>query len=136
MGTGEIWICAANLEASWHIKQVFDEANFLNPIRVIDASMPFEAQLNDGAVPLLFLVDLACADGKAWECIKKIRESKNGARTPLIALVDGSTEPLLDEAYDAGVQTYVRKPLTFAEFLQRARMLNMEFSLERPPQSN
>ena len=129
MGNGEIWVCAASLEASRHIKKVFDEANFLNCVRVVDTAAKEESQLaNQGNRPALVLVDLGCP--RAWEIISLVHSNFDG-KTPLIALVDGSTEPLLDRAYDAGVQTYLRSPLTFADFLQRARMLNLEFRIQQ-----
>lgn len=134
MGLGEIWVCARDGEAGRHIKKIFDEANFFNPVRIVDKFELHRLPRLDGQGPVLVLLDLGLPDERAWEILSAFRAAHLGSdpKTPIVALVDSSTEMLMDRAYDAGVKTYLRKPLTFAEFLARARLLQMRLMIDRP----
>lgn len=134
MGSGEIWVCSTCLEAGSQIKKEFESSNFLNPVRVIDGRFDFRKYFgNDGKAtePLLLLIDLGLPHGKAWEIVESIRDRILDG-LPAIALVDDSTELLLDRAFEAGMKTYVRKPLRFAEFIGRTRLVNLTFAIQRP----
>jgi AmiR/NasT family two-component response regulator len=130
MGKREIWVCADRLEAG-ELKKRLEEGNILNPIRVLEENFSFENFFGmDGQGPLIVLLDLSHA--RSWEIIAAARE--NGAKESMriVALVDDSTEKLIDRAYDGGVKTYLRKPIMLAEFLLRLKMLDLNVVIERP----
>jgi AmiR/NasT family two-component response regulator len=131
MGTREIWVCGSGAEALSDIRKAFDEGTLLNPVRVIEDGFDFRSFFSAAKVlPLMLLLDLA--NPKAWDIIGAAREAGAQERMPLIALVDQSTEKLLDRAYEAGVRTYLRKPLTLGEFVLRAKMLKMNVLIDHP----
>lgn len=137
MGIGEIWVCARDGEAGRHIKKVFDEANLFNPLRIIDGAFDFDAHFKcDGENPALLLLDLDLPGQRVWQIISAIRGTGFEPRLSIVALVDDSTEQLLDQAYDAGVKTYLRKPLAFGEFVACTRLLNMQLMIDHPDGSS
>ena len=132
MGFGEIWVCARNGEAGRHIKKVFNEANLFNPLRIIDSSFDFNAHFkSDDENPVLLLIDLDLPDERAWRIISAVHGTRFESRLRMIALVDNATERLIDRAYDSGVRSYLRKPFSFADFLGRVRLLNMQLIIAR-----
>lgn len=134
MKNGALWILGDNLETGRHIKKIFDEANLLNPIRLIDNDFDCKAYFQAGKdLPLLILLDLGLRNQKAWDILDAARGTEAENTVRFIALVEASTEALLDRAYDAGVKTYLRKPFTFLQFLERARLSNMQFVIQKRP---
>jgi AmiR/NasT family two-component response regulator len=130
LGKGEIWIFAPDSEAR-NTAKTLETGTLINQIRIISPDSEFGAAFAGKPVtPLLVLVDLS--DDAAWNIISAIRSSDREERVAMIALVDNSTECLIDKAYDAGVKTYLRKPLDFSDFVLRAKLLNMNVSIERP----
>ena len=82
--------------------------------------------------PLLILVDLSIR--AVWEILELLQRERDGCGYPVIALVDDETECLLDRAYETGVRTYLRRPFTFAEFIERARLMRLQFRLQKLPE--
>jgi CheY-like chemotaxis protein len=128
MGKGEIWVFGDGPETSRHIAKVL--SGLVNPVRVIENGFDFGRCFRDQRAPLLLLVDLA--NNQSWEALELAAKSEAAQRMAVIALVDSSTENLLDRAYDAGAKTYLRKPLVFADFVLRAKLLNLNFLVCRP----
>jgi PleD family two-component response regulator len=132
MREGAIWICAETFEDGRHIKKVFDEANLLNPVEVVENAFDYSAFFESGTnLPLIVLLDLGMPYNRAWNILSAARGTIADEKVCFIGLIEDSTETLLDRAYDAGVKSYLRKPLTFVQFLERARLLNVEFVIGR-----
>ena len=122
MGKGEIWVLGGDSETSRHIAKVL--SGLVNPVRTIENGFDFDALFCGGEPPpLLLLLDLS--DKRSWEIMNRIVQNGMDQGMNMIALVDTSTEHLVDRAYEAGAKTYVRKPLVFSDFVQRARLLKM-----------
>ena len=135
MGTREIWIWGAGPEAEAQIAEALREGNLINPVRVIEDNFDFDAFFRrKEPLPLLLLLDLANA--RIWNVGGAVRKHQADERMAMIALVDKSTESLIDKAYDVGMKTYLRKPLAFSEFAMRAKLLNMSLRIERPDETN
>lgn len=132
MEIGAVWVWASDCETGRHIKKIFDDANFVNPVRLVDSNLSFEESMQNAlARPLVGLVDLALPHGKAWNILEGAR-ALTGGQISFIALLEAGSESFLDRAYDAGVKSYLTKPFAFAPFLERARLLNMHVSLTGP----
>lgn len=124
MGKGEIWVFGGDPETSRHIVTVLSDLVLVNPVRVIENSFEFEAFFLRGETPpLLLLLDLS--NKRAWELLNFATHHRVDKRMTIVALVDASTEHLVDRAYEAGAQTYLRKPFVFSDFVQRAKLLNL-----------
>ena len=118
-----IWIWASNAEEARHLKKIFDEVNLLNPITLLDATTPFRAsQLTTR--PIVALLDLFLPNDRAWEILAEARNITDGELC-FLALIKPGEESILDRAYDAGVKSYLVKPFTFVQFIERARLLQL-----------
>ena len=124
MGKGEIWVFEGDSETSRHIAKVL--SGLVNPVRVVENNFDFEACFrgqSDETPPLLLLVDLS--NRQSWQIINLATQHGVDERMTMVALVDASTEHLVDRAYEAGAKTYLRKPLVFSDFVRRAKLLNL-----------
>jgi AmiR/NasT family two-component response regulator len=130
MGTGEIWVYGKEQETGAQIAKAFNESNLINPVRVIKSDSDFSGLFRAKAMlPAVLLLDLS--EERVWEFISAARANPPGERVPMIALVDDASEALIDKAYDAGVKTYLKKPLVFTDFVLRARLLNLSFLIQQ-----
>ena len=126
-----IFVGGKTKAASRHIIKVFEAANCLNPMFVF-GDVPSLQKLIRNNCPLLILVDLSIR--AVWEILELLQRERDGCGYPVIALVDDETECLLDRAYETGVRTYLRRPFTFAEFIERARLMRLQFRLQKLPE--
>jgi CheY-like chemotaxis protein len=123
---GSILVASENREKARHIAKIFGDANFLNPI-AFATNMARALGLMRGEdssiwIQLLF-VELSAE--WIWDLLEAFKEEENHSKIPIIALVNGN-EALLDKAYEAGVKSYLKLPFTFAEFLERSRLLQLK----------
>ena len=63
--------------------------------------------------PALILLDLRLPKLAGLDAIRTIRSSPELRRIPVVALTDGGDPAAVAAAYDAGVTTYLAKPVTF-----------------------
>ena len=118
-----IWIWASNAEDARHLKKIFDEVNLLNPITFLDTHTPFRAS-ELTTRPIVALLDLSLPNDRAWEILAEARNITDG-ELRFLALIQPGEESILDRAYDAGVKSYLVKPFTFMQFIERARLLQL-----------
>ncbi len=79
------------------------------------------AALDAGEQPDLFLIDLRMPHMTGSEMIRDLRTRGELATTPIIVLTALTTESSTLNAFEAGADDVVRKPLTTAELLARVR---------------
>ena len=129
-----VWIMPADLESGEKIISVFHEAGFANALRMFETPGAFGAVIADGkSVPALMLLDLDLPPSEIQRIFDSVHNSKSCQSVPVLALVSAQSEGQLDSAYDSGARTYLRKPFTFAQFLERGRLLNLHFVIGRSP---
>lgn len=129
-----IWVGAATAEDGEIMREVLLNAGFLNPLEIFRNELELAQRVETGpSTPVLIVLDLNFPEEKIWPMLAKIAAMDGLAKVPKIALVDARTEGLLDRAYENGVSTYLNKPFTFAQLLERARLLKLNFMIERPP---
>jgi CheY-like chemotaxis protein len=63
--------------------------------------------------PALIVLDLGVPDLAGLDAVRAIRSNPDMRRIPVIALTDSTDPELVGRAYDAGVSTYLAKPVTF-----------------------
>lgn len=134
MVQGSVWIWAGSNETAEHVKKVFENANFLNPVHIISDDLNFHNAFKSGRnLPLMFLLELLPGTNQN---VMEILLASHGTLAEqivrFVALIDETAEKLLDRAYDAGVRSHLRKPFTFHEFLNRARLLNLGIAIGSP----
>jgi len=126
-GKPAIWVIASQAGSGRQIQSMFEKARLINPIKVITNDQEFTNALAcDGECPQVVLLDLGMPE-LPWKVMDQFHERR--IEPCVIALIDQSSENLLDRAYGAGVKSYLRKPFAFREFLERARILELQFAL-------
>jgi two-component system response regulator len=114
-----------------------------NPIRVArDGIEALEYMFGEGDhagrdvtdTPMLVLLDLKLPRLDGIEVLKRIRADTRTHRTPIVVLTTSREERDMAATYDAGVNSFVRKPVDFLEFTESVRQLGLYWLvLNEPP---
>jgi two-component system response regulator len=86
-------------------------------------------------VPVIILLDLKLPKLDGLEVLEKIRSAPTTALAPVVILTSSKEEQDLLKGYRLRANSYVRKPVDFAEFLEAVRTLGTYWLLlnEAPP---
>lgn len=84
--------------------------------------------------PDLILLDLNLPIIDGFTILKKIRSSKSTKHTPVIVLTSSGEDKDINQSYNLGANSYIRKPVDFIEF-EKAAVLISEYwlTLNVPP---
>ncbi len=86
------------------------------------------------ALPQVVLLDLKLPKIDGLEVLKRLRGDPRTKRLPVVVLTSSREEQDLIESYDLGANSYVRKPVDFAQFAEAVRQLQMYWLvLNEPP---
>jgi two-component system response regulator len=87
------------------------------------------------ALPQLMLLDLKLPKVDGLEVLRRVRADPRTRRLPVVILTSSKEEEDLIQAYDLGVNSYVRKPVAFDQFVKAASQLQMYWLVlnEAPP---
>ena len=83
----------------------------------------------------LILLDIRLPRIDGLEVLRRLREDKNWATAPIVILTSSQEEEDLFRSYELGANSYVRKPVSFAEFSEAVREVGVYWLLinERAP---
>jgi CheY-like chemotaxis protein len=86
-------------------------------------------------VPTLILLDLKLPKVGGREVLKRLRQDPRTRLIPVVVLTSSAEENDIIESYSLGCNSYVRKPVDFAEFAEAVRQLGLYWLLinESPP---
>lgn len=76
-------------------------------------------------LPRLVLLDLHLPKLDGLEVLRRIRSSAATRRLPVVMLTTSREARDIAQSYDLGANSYVRKPVDFAEFVEAARQLGV-----------
>lgn len=116
--------------------RAFKKNNFSNPVTVArDGAEAIEVLLGpDRVEAALVLLDLRLPKIHGLEVLERLRADPRTKLVPVVVLTSSAEEPDLRRAYDLGANSYVRKPVDFAEFLEKASHLGMYWlMINHPP---
>jgi two-component system response regulator len=82
------------------------------------------AHRNPTELPWLVLLDLNLPKVGGLEVLKRIRESSTTKRLPVVILTTSREEKDIISSYDLGANSYVRKPVDFAQFVKTTQQLS------------
>ena len=86
-------------------------------------------------LPQIVILDLKLPKIDGLEVLRRMRAAPQTKLLPVVILTSSNEERDLLEGYGLGANSYVRKPVDFAEFLHAVRHLGLYWLLlnERPP---
>jgi two-component system, response regulator len=95
----------------------------------------FERNRAGRALPQVILLDLKLPKISGLEVLEKIRANAGTALIPTVILTSSKQEEDLLEGYRLGVNSYVRKPVDFNEFVEAVRQVGLYWLVlnEAPP---
>jgi two-component system response regulator len=95
----------------------------------------FDSSRAGRALPQVILLDLKLPKISGLEVLEKIRANAATALIPTVILTSSKQEEDLLEGYRLGVNSYVRKPVDFNEFVEAVRQVGLYWLVlnEAPP---
>ena len=89
-------------------------------------------------LPQIVILDLKLPKIDGLEVLRRLRAAPQTKLLPVIILTSSNEERDRLEGYGLGANSYVRKPVDFAEFVDAVRQLGLYWLLlnERPPAPN
>lgn len=87
-------------------------------------------------LPAVVLLDLKLPRVDGLEVLARIRADERTRRLPVVMLTSSKEEQDLAASYDLGVNSYIRKPVNFVQFVQAIEHLGLYWLVlnELPPQ--
>jgi CheY-like chemotaxis protein len=87
--------------------------------------------------PVVVLLDIKLPLLDGIDVLKRMREDERTRRTPVVMLTSSTEQADMVRTYDLGVNSYVRKPVEFENFVVAARQLGLYWTVlnqspERP----
>ena len=127
-------VAEAELGEGKRIREIFQRSGLVNPVHlIVDLNDLFVycegkgvyANRNRFPVPVLALVSLRMLLPEAGENVRRMRCGRDCGRMPIVLMVEDGEERELDAAYEAGANSYLRKPFSFTQFLERNRITRL-----------
>ncbi len=114
--------------------RAFEKANIANEVQVVrDGAEALDLLLARGAHegreraddPHLVLLDLKLPKLGGLEVLRELRANERTELLPVVVLTSSQEERDVVESYRLGANSYVRKPVDFAEFAEATRQLGL-----------
>src|SRR2546430_17737205 len=93
---------------------------------------------NDPVAPVVVLLDLKLPKIDGLEVLRRIRADARTRLLPVVILTSSKAESDLVTGYELRANSYIRKPVDFARFLEAAREIGVYWLVlhESPPSSD
>lgn len=121
-------------------KRAFKKANIKNELIIAEDGQEAIDQLfgdKNGGQPLrpvVTLLDLNLPKIGGLEVLRRIRKDDKTKHLPVVVLTSSNEESDLVESYDLGVNSYIRKPVDFKQFVEAVVTLQLYWMvLNQPP---
>jgi two-component system response regulator len=125
--------------------RAFTRNNMLNPIVVArDGVEALDFLFARGAfveragkpLPTLVILDLKLPKLDGMGVLKAIREDERTRLIPVVVMTSSKEEQDLVQSYALGANSYVRKPVDFAEFMEAVKVLGIYWLMmnQAPPE--
>lgn len=91
------------------------------------------AERNGEELPHLMLLDLRLPKVDGLQVLQRIRAEPRLRLLPVVVLTSSDEERDIVESYELGANSYVRKPVSFGEFMEAVRQLGLYWTLINRP---
>lgn len=97
---------------------------------------PTKATAASKGLPKVILLDLKLPKIDGLEVLRRIKADPRTRTIPVVVLTSSNEEHDIVESYQLGVNSYIRKPVDFVQFIEAARQIGLYWLLlnERPRQ--
>jgi two-component system response regulator len=138
MNDGVILLVEDNPDDVTFTLRAFTKNNIRNKVVVAsDGAQAIDLlQPGDGTAPLrpaLILLDMKLPKYDGLEVLRRIRADPATQPLPVVVLTTSSEERDIVESYRLGANSYVRKPVVFADFVSATNVLGMYWLLVNEP---
>ncbi len=122
-------------------RRAFSKNHIINEVVVLRdgaaaAEFLFEGHRDGRGLPQFILLDLKLPKISGLELLERIRRDERTALIPTVILTSSKQEEDRLAGYRLGVNSYVRKPVDFNEFVEAVRQLGLYWIvLNEPPPS-
>lgn len=122
--------------------RAFTRSNILNPIVVahdgIEAldflfARGAHSDRADKPLPTLIILDLKLPKLDGLGVLKAMRAEERTKLIPVVILTSSKEDEDVVSGYALGANSYVRKPVDFAEFLEAAKLIGMYWMMTNQP---
>ena len=125
-------------------KRALEKGHILNPLVVAwDGQEALDYFFGQGEfagrdtadTPALTLLDLKLPKVSGLDVLRRIRQEDCTRRMPVVVLTSSRQEEDVAASYDLGVNSYIRKPIDFGQFVQAVTQLGLYWLVlnEAPP---
>lgn len=90
-------------------------------------------ETTDGQKPCLILLDLNMPKMNGFEFLKNIKNNKNLKKIPVVVLTTSDADQNIFDSFGLGVVGYVTKPVSYREFVEAMRTIDMYWTLSMMP---
>jgi CheY-like chemotaxis protein len=113
------------------------KSNIANDVRVArDGEEAIDVLFGENPLrPQVILLDLKLPKVDGLQVLRRIRETDSTRMLPVVILTSSDEERDVARSYQLGVNSYIRKPVSFTDFAEATRQLGMYWLVlnECPP---
>lgn len=119
-------------------RRALEKNSISNPLVVVEDGQQALDYLEEEAAPLpaLVLLDLKLPKVDGLTVLQRLRANIRTRRLPVVVLTSSTEQQDLAASYDSGVNSYIRKPVDFEEFVLAIEQLGLYWLVlnQHPPQ--